>query len=493
MNMRRMLLIVIPALFVLTNAVSFFIFQSGRTVQQSYNMMLDRVLLYKQIDAETRSNLSAVNVYLTDRSERSRQIYQEHQSQLRKLQAELNAQDAIPTTELSVRSYRNLLETFLAQESGILQALSGKTPLAYANSYAAAEKTAGFIQEEAYRLIDQELSYYQPLYRSILAQTDRMNQWGVALFIFSTLISVLLAYWISLRITRPIRQLVRTARQISDGNLQVKPPVMKSRDEFRILSEAFVQMQDNLKSLIRKEKEGLEKDRLVKELELEVLQNQINPHFLFNSLNVLSKLALIEGAEKTSDLTVTMSNLLRYNLRQLDRPVPLRDEVEHAKEYFTIQQARFRDRIRFVTDIDEKALDVLVPVLTLQPLLENVFVHGIEGMEEGAEVRLAVSAMPGGTRIAISDNGIGMSEEVRRSLLDTDAPRLRDQGGGEARHPAGHSTGLGTRNVFKRLELFYDRKDLIDIVSEPGKGTTVFLNIPAARKEDGHVSSADRR
>ncbi len=142
-------------------------------------------------------------------------------------------------------------------------------------------------------------------------------------------------------------------------------------------------MQDNLKELIVKEKESLEKDRLVKELELEVLQNQINPHFLFNSLNVLSKLALIEGAEKTSDLTVTMSNLLRYNLRKLDRPVTLRDEVEHTKEYFTIQQARFRDRIRFVTEIDEGGLDVFVPTLTLQPLLKMSLSMALKEWKKG--------------------------------------------------------------------------------------------------------------
>ncbi|KRF10708.1 sensor histidine kinase [Paenibacillus sp. Soil787] len=487
MNIRRMLFIVIPVLFILNNAVAYFIFESGRTVQQSYNVMLDRVLLYKQIAGQTQGNLSALNVYLMDRTENSRKAYISQRDELNHLRESLSAQGTtIPTTDLTLRSYRHMIDTFIGQEAGVMEALNNQGSLAYAAFYEEAEQTAAFIQTEGHQLIDLELSYYQPFYRQILIQTEVMNHWGVAIFILNTLISVLFAYWISLGITRPIKQLALTAQQISEGNLQAPPPQISERNEFGMLSNAFGRMQENLKDLIMKEKESLEKDKLVKELELEVLQNQINPHFLFNSLNVISKLALLEGAEKTSDLTVSMSNLLRYNLRKLDRPVTLRDEVEHAKEYFTIQQARFRDRIQFATDIDESGLDVYVPMLTLQPLLENVFVHGIEGMEEGAEIKLVIACGPNEVRVAISDNGIGMSEEVRESLLHFESEPLLGQ-------EKGQSTGLGTRNVFRRLELFYGKKNLVDIHSEPGRGTTVLIRIPAAGKEDGDVSPTDRR
>jgi sensor histidine kinase YesM len=486
MNIRRMLFIVIPALFILNNGVSYFIFQSGRTVQQSYNVMLDRVLLYKQIAGQTQGNLQAMNVYLIDRSDSNRMAYIHQRDELNDLRKKLSAQKTIPATDLTVRSYRNMIDTFMEQEAGVIKALNSQASLAYTAFYEEAEHTSVFIQEEGYHLIDLELSYYQPLYRQILIQTEVMDHWGVAIFILNTLISVVFAYWISLGISRPIKQLVRTAQQISDGNLQAVPPQISANNEFGILSKAFGNMQDNLIELIVKEKESLEKDKLLKELELEVLQNQMNPHFLFNSLNVLSKLALIEGAEKTSDLTVSMSNLLRYNLRKLDRPVTLRDEVEHAKEYFTIQQARFRDRIQFVTDIDENGLDIYVPTLTLQPILENVFVHGIEGMEEGAVIKLVITCGSSEVRVAISDNGIGMSEEVRESLLHFESEPLFG-------HEKGQSTGLGTRNVFKRLELFYGKHDLIDIHSKPGRGTTVLIRLPAAGKEDGDVSPTDRR
>ncbi|CAN7178420.1 sensor histidine kinase [Paenibacillus sp. LjRoot56] len=486
MNIRRMLFIVLPALFILNNAVAYFIFHSGRSVQESYNVMLNRVLLYKQIAGQTQDNLRAMNGYIVDRSEDSRLAFLRQKEALEVLQQKLASQNTIPATDLTFRSYTHMVDTFMTQEAGVIQAASSPDSLAYTAFYEEAERTATFIQQEGYQLIDLELSYYQPLYRQILNHTEGMNQWGVVIFILTTLISIVLAYRISWGISRPIGQLAQVAKQMSNGDLHAPIPHLPAEHEFGVLARAFGHMQDNLKALIVKETEGLEKDKQLKEMELEVLQNQMNPHFLFNSLNVLSKLALLEGAEQTSDLTVTMSNLLRYNLRKLDRPVRLRDEVDHAKQYFTIQQARFRNRIQFVLDIDEGGLGVPVPMLTLQPILENVFVHGIEGMEEGAVIQLTITQGSGETLVAISDNGVGMSEETREALLDVDGEL-------QASHPNGQSTGLGTRNVFKRLALFYGKKDLVRIESDPGRGTKVVLRLPAEGKEVGDVSLTDRR
>jgi sensor histidine kinase YesM len=307
---------------------------------------------------------------------------------------------------------------------------------------------------------------------------------GAAVFVTNTLLSILLAIWISRSITDPVSRLVSRAKQISKGQLQQssRPDQQHSNDEFGLLTGAFEQMSSDLLLLIEKDKESLEKDRLVKELELQALQSQINPHFLFNTLNVLSKLALLEEAEKTSDLIVSMSNLLRYNLRNLDQPVTLRDEVAHVKEYFILQQARFRDRIELVMDIDPSTLQQPIPALTLQPIVENAFLHGIEHMESGASIRLEITQRPDGVHISVADNGSGMTEEVRQSLL-----RL------ESEPSSKQSTGLGTKNVFKRLQLFYAVNELIEIESELGKGTKVMIRIPKDEEvKPIYVQTVDR-
>lgn len=354
-----------------------------------------------------------------------------------------------------------------------------RTALAH---YADAEETTSFIREGAGRLVDSEISFYQSIYQEIEQENNRMNRLGSTLFVINTLISIVLAYWISRSITIPVSQLVGMARRIAKGNLHVQPIVPHSNDELGILSGAFEQMTSDLLVFIEKDKENIQQEKLVKELELQALQNQMNPHFLFNTLNVLSRLALIEGAEKTSDLIVSMSNLLRYNLRNLDQPVTLQNELAMVQEYFTIQQARFRDRVRFELDIDETTLQKSIPSLTLQPLVENAFIHGIQEMEQDALIRLEIGKIPEGVRITIKDNGCGMSEATRQSLLRMEASTEKE-----------HSTGLGTRNVFKRLQLFYGRHDLVNIDSTLGYGTTVTILIPTRKEEEPqHVSDIDR-
>lgn len=217
--------------------------------------------------------------------------------------------------------------------------------------------------------------------------------------------------------------------------------------------------------------------RIVKELELQALQSQINPHFLFNTLNVLSKLAFLEGAEQTSDLTISLSNLLRYSLQKLDQPVTLQEELTHIREYAAIQQTRFRDRIGFELEADPSALPVRIPALSLQPLLENAFQHGVAKLEDGGRISLIVQRRTEGICIIVTDNGAGMTEETRLSLLRLEEDR-EDQ-------EAKASTGIGTRNVFRRLQLFYNRDDLIEIFSSPGQGTTIQIKIPNVGEEGG--------
>lgn len=485
MSIRVKLVVFIPAIIVLVNCAAFFIFQSGRSVQGSYNAMLERVLLHSQLTAQTEENLSALNLYLNERSPESFAAYTTERQELNEMAASLSLEHAVPETALALRSYSNMLAAFISQEEAAIQAAENSGSLEYASLYAEAEKTAAYIRDEGSEIIDLELSYYQPFYRQMFIQTERMNRWASALIVTDTVMGILFALWLASGITGPVKQLVRTAKQVSKGHFQVERPEIQSRDELGILSEAFSRMLDDLIERMAKEKDMLETDKLVKELELKALQNQINPHFLFNTLNVLSKLALIEGAERTSDLTVTLSNLLRYNLRELNRLVPLRDEVEHIGSYITIQQARFRDRVLFESRIDEACLNIAVPPLSLQPLIENAFIHGIEAMESGARIGLWIRQDGGDVLISVSDNGRGMPEDVRLALLRPDEETAREP-------KEGPSTGIGTRNVFRRLTLLYGRDDLVEITSAPGEGTTITIRIPSQEGRDHHVPPADR-
>lgn len=472
MSIRKKLLVCIPLLVVLMSTVSFFLFQSGKNVQESYHLMMNRILLYKEVSYEAGEIMRSMNRFIMQVDADSLPEVEKHLSGVQRLRQDLDGLETIGGSDLPLVNYRNIMDTFLEQIETMIGKIDDQDSNTMAGAYIEAEKTERFIREEAQGLVDIELDQYKPIYQEIMSTTDKLNKVGTQLVITVAVLSIILAIWLSNSITGPIRRLVATAKQISKGRMDTKAPESINNDEISILCRTFNSMIDNIQSLMADNINSLEKDRLVKELELKMLQSQINPHFLFNTLNSIAKLAYIEGAIRTSDLTVSVSRLLRYNLQKLDQAVPLREEVEHVTEYINIQRARFRDRISFVMEIDERALDGMVPCLTLQPILENAFVHGIEQMEEGAELKLTIGYVDEGVGIEIRDNGVGMSRETVELLLRSFREETPSFG------KKGQSTGLGTHNVFKRLHLFFNGEQGIEIDSVEGKGTAVLFKIP---------------
>lgn len=472
MSIRNKLLMGIPLLVLLMSSVSFFLFESGKNVQESYHLMMNRILLYKEVSYEVGENMRSMNRFIMQVDADSFPEVEKHLHAVRQLRQELEGLETIGGTDLPLVNYRNIVDTFLEQAGAMIEDIDNHDSNTMAGAYIEAEQTERFIREEAQALVDIELDQYKPIYQEIVSTTAKLNKLGIFLVITVASLSTILAVWLSSSITGPIRRLVATAKQISKGRMDTKAPETINNDEISILCRAFNGMIDNIQGLMAENIKSLEKDSLVKELELKMLQSQINPHFLFNTLNSIAKLAYIEGAVRTSDLTVSVSRLLRYNLQKLDQAVPLREEVEHVTEYINIQKARFRDRILFVMDIDERALDCIIPCLILQPILENAFVHGIEQMEEGAVLKLGIRYGDEGIEIEISDNGVGMSGDTVKLLLESfreESPRLDRKS---------QSTGLGTHNVFKRLHLFFSGEQLINIDSTEGRGTTVSFKLP---------------
>ncbi|WP_019638603.1 sensor histidine kinase [Paenibacillus fonticola] len=473
MTIRKKLFIFIPLLVLLMSSVSFFLFRSGKTVQESYHLMMNRILLYKEISYEVGENMRSTNRYIVQMDTESKPEIIKHLEAVKRLRSELDSLATIGPSDLPLVNYRNIIDTFIEQAEGMITQIDNHDSNTIAGEYIEAMQTQRFIREEAQELVDLELGQYKPIYQEMMFTSERLNHLGILLVITVAALSILLAIWLSESITGPIRRLVATAKQISKGRMDTKAPESVSNDEISILCRAFNGMIDNIQRLMAENMNSLEKDRLVKELELKTLQSQINPHFLFNTLNSISKLAYIEGATKTSDLAVSVSRLLRYNLQKLDQAVTLREEVENVTEYINIQKARFRDRIKFVMDIDERALDSMIPCLTLQPILENAFVHGIEQMESGAVLKLAIGYSEDGVEVEIRDNGVGMNAETVKMLLESIREESSRFGGRK-----GQTTGLGTHNVFKRLHLFFDGQEQIDIESAEGTGTAVLFTLP---------------
>ncbi|MFC4077012.1 sensor histidine kinase [Salinithrix halophila] len=475
--------------------VAYVLYDSSQQSVEEYNRNFKRFLLLNDVSQQTDQVLQALNTNLNEKSPNTRTIYQLRREKLLDLQERLVPEIQHQKNYILLGNYSNMIRNFL-KESDLALSYSGLNDDAQsAYHYEQAAQLSQFILQTTQDLIDSELTQYYPFYAGMVERNRQLQSMSTAIFISILLTAGLFTYGFAGGITRPIERLVREAKQISRGNLDGKDIQVKSRDEIYYLAETFNRMRQRLKELIQemKEKAALEKalqqqrvknlevQNLLKEMELKALQSQIHPHFLFNTLNTISKLAYLEGAEQASGLIESVSRMFRYNLRRMDRPVALREDAQHVQHYFAIQKARFRDRVQMSMEVEESCLSHILPVLTLQPLVENAFIHGVEDCESGAEIGVRIYRKHEDVVVEIKDNGKGMdAETVHRLLHPATEGNVR---------PSGHSTGLGVQNVLKRLCLFYSRDDVMTIESEEEKGTLVRLRMPFYPDEgsDHHV------
>lgn len=468
-TIRSKLIIYFFVFVFLFNIVSTAIFFSSSRLMNEYNSSFERFLLFNSISQRTNELTDKVTRFVVERDP----VYVEEFQKIRKkLEGEKDslARSMPGIDKYQLQKYENMIETFIEQgELAIGFAIRDDIDR-YHYYLEEVQNTSSYLKETTLDLIDLELTEYQSFYQQLNERNQSFQKFIIYLFSTSVLLAVFFALWFSKEMNEPIQALTAMAQEVSAGNLQGDDVKIKSNDEMKILGETFNQMRTNIRDLIEEMKKKSEQEQLLKELELKHLQNQINPHFLFNTLNTVSRMAFLENAGQTTKLIESVSSLLRYSLGDLNESVTLREEVNSVRDYFYIQRTRFFDRISFQTTIDERCLDMEVPRLILQPLVENAFIHGVEGKEEGGEIRLSIYESGDWIVAEVTDNGIGMSEDKIQNYVNMNRE-------GKERH-TGHTTGLGLENVIRRLQLFYNRRDVVDITSKYQEGTSIRLLLP---------------
>lgn len=346
----------------------------------------------------------------------------------------------------------------------------------YVDSFREAETRTHYIEEEVVHLLNEILSRYQTLASFEQQRLEVFNRLIFVLTLLSIGILTVIAISLSRRITSPIEDLTASAEALAKGDYSINHVNGGHIKELAVLADSFNTMRYNIVEAIKEMREKARMRELLREMKIKSLQNQIQPHFLFNTLNVISRTAYLESAKDTERLIHALSDLLRHNIGDLDQLTTIEKEVKSVRKYFSIQTARFGDRFQFIDHIDKRCLREEIPPLTLQPLIENAVIHGIESLDDEGIVELKISCQDGSIVIEISDNGVGMSEETMTRLKDTTQAVI---------HTKGHSTGLGLTNVRERLRHYHPTM-VFDIVSSPNEGTHVSITLPLkiAKDED---------
>lgn len=296
-------------------------------------------------------------------------------------------------------------------------------------------------------------------------------------------------------ITEPILELAKASKRIGANDFSGEDIKTESQDELGELVHAFNKMkyatggyiqalEEKRKTLDLLHQEELERLGLEKHLEItrmELLKNQINPHFLFNTLNVIGGMANLEEAFTTEKMIGALSSIFRYNLKTTDPLVPLVQEIKVVEDYMYLQEMRFGGRISYEFCWLVNPERIMVPVYTFQPLVENAIIHGLSKKEEGGKIRIRIWEKDGMLFITVGDTGVGMEQEELSALRD----KLKSR----------ENKGIGLGNIYKRIASMYQDGELL-VFSKKNAGTVIRIKIPLTGTRaggEGYVSDSGGR
>jgi len=300
---------------------------------------------------------------------------------------------------------------------------------------------------------------------AMFAKVTAMKYIVIIIFLLLYSGAIFLAIKFSKHITNPIEKLVSSMKSVQKGDFNI-PESIKSNEynlhnEVGILHNNFYMMIDRINELI---KENYEKQLLIKDTEFKALQSQINPHFLYNTLESINWLAKINNQQKISNMVESLGYLLRNAISIKEDVITVREELEIVKHYVTIQKFRFEDRLNFEIEINEQEMDCIVPKLVVQPLVENSINYALETMIECCQIKVMVKKVKNDLHIIVEDNGIGMDKDHLENVMK-----------GEYKSKG---NGIGLKNIESRIKFVFGQEYGLTVESKLNVGTKVILVIP---------------
>lgn len=385
-------------------------------------------------------------------------------------------------SDLIKREIFFLVDNYLSQLNQIIEQKRGRRVQEYTRNYDKLTNLYKYISDRinsvsllGFRVQLEEYRYFLELFRKIQ---------------FYSLVQILLATAFSFsilmqtvnNIAGPMYQLSLMADKLSSGDFEIPDIHFNSVIEVNQVSEAFNDMKKSIRHYVeelhhQKEMEqqimtekvrNLKMEQLLKRMELYTMQAQMNPHFLFNTINTGVQLAIIEDADRTAEYMENLAALFRYNIRGKQFFVSLRHELEGLESYFNILKIRFPKTLKLILDVQKNLLDNFnCPAMVIQPLVENSMLHAFSNKEGIGTVKVSVRYKEPILTISVQDDGIGIPDDIVRELLTPHTHEYKLS-----------SKVMGLENVIQRCYFFYpDQKDVIDIITAPNSGTEILIKI----------------
>lgn len=474
------------AIILLMMALSIYALGVMNLYKGKIDSMFVRNVMLQEITSQMNGTHQELQVYLSTKNSGSLNKYMFFSDGLEKKIVDLEKTITDYSEEdLFVLNMKNMVINYVREADLAIEDKRRSDIDGYMEHY----KQAQVLREYIFSLINElnvrQLSTNSTHYLFIAEKVQRTNTLNILLLFNLMILSIIIVLRMAEQMITPIVRLSASAEEIAQGDFETEIVVTETGDEIEVLSRAFNHMKENIQQYIEtvQEKAHTEaklKDQMVENLKMQslldnarlyALQSQMNPHFLFNTINAGVQMAMIEGADRTSEFLESMSRLFRYNIQKMEQVVTLEEEVQNVKDYVQMLKVRFGDLI--IVDIyeDLSANDYRIPPLTLQPIVENAYIHGLSHLEEGGHIQIHIENDREVCRCIIEDDGCGISLNIQEKILNKE--NLNNE----------KSAGVGMKNVIERLELFYKKKGLLTIESSLGCGTKICVYIPHIEEE----------
>lgn len=302
----------------------------------------------------------------------------------------------------------------------------------------------------------------------LLMTFTEIKDFLILVLLIAMIMCILGTLYISSRLSRPLYRLQKSMKLVEQGNFDIRA---EEDGEYVVseLSKTFNKMLVRIRELM---------DEIVKEQdhkrknEVEILQSQINPHFLYNTLDSIIWLVEDEKVDEATQMITALSRFFRISISSGRNIITVREELEHARNYLAIQKIRYKNKFNYEIIVDDDVLEAKTIKLLLQPLIENALYHGIEYIHYEGHIVIKAYQEDNLLVYEVQDNGIGMREETRARLFD------------ESYHITTKGSGVGVKNVNKRIQLYYGIKYDMEVISELEEGTTILIRIPLTYNEE---------
>lgn len=302
--------------------------------------------------------------------------------------------------------------------------------------------------------------------RELLSKSRQAQSIYVLTAVILVIVALLFSRFMARSITLPIQKLRDSMEKVQEGDFSISDVVVDSDNEIGSLTKSFDVMTHRIQELMEQNVYEQEQKR---KSELKALQSQINPHFLYNTLDSIIWMAEGKKNEEVVLMTASLARLLRQSISNEDEVVPIANEVEYARGYLTIQKMRYKDKLEFQIEVEPSILHIPLIKLVLQPIIENAIYHGLKYKESKGLLIIKGFMKDGNAVLQVIDDGVGMDEETLAHIYD--------------RHKVNyHSNGVGVYNVQKRLKLYYGDDYGITYESKKGEGTTATITIPGRQE-----------